>query len=68
MALHDVEGKIESVDSVLERPSLGQGLVSPLLVSEENEDTGKVITKSNQIIVNDGTYDRILIGFDDGGF
>lgn len=68
MALHDVEGKIESVDVLAERPSLGQGLVSPLLVSEENEDTGKVITKSNQIIVNDGTYDRILIGFDDGGF
>lgn len=68
MALHDIEGKVESVDIQNQRASLGQGLVSPLLVSEENEGTGKVITKSNQIIVNDGENDRILIGFGDGLF
>lgn len=65
MALHDVEGKIESVDTVVERPSLGQGLVSP---TGDQTDVGKVVTKTNQIIVNDGTNDRILIGFGDGLF
>jgi len=65
MALHDVEGNIKAVDLQQQRPSLGAGLVSPVI---EGQDVGKVITKSNQIIVNDGTNDRILIGFDEDGF
>lgn len=65
MALHDVEGKIEAVDLNVQRQSLGAGLVSPVI---EGQDVGKVITKSNQIIVNDGDNDRIIIGFQDGGF
>ena len=65
MALHDVEGKIDVVDLTIQRPSLGAGLVSPVI---EGQTVGKVVTKSNQIIVNDGTNDRILIGFDENGF
>ena len=65
MALHDVEGTIRAVDPSLQRLSLGTALVSPV---REGQDVGKVITKSNQIIVNDGTNDRILIGFDEDGF
>lgn len=65
MALHDVDGSIEAVDINVQRPSLGAGLVSPVI---EGQDVGKVITKTNQIIVNDGDNDRILIGFGAGLF
>lgn len=65
MALHDVEGNIQAVDPSLQRLSLGTALVSPV---REGQEVGKIITKSNQIIVNDGENDRILIGFQENGF
>lgn len=65
MAIHNVDGDIKSVDTSVQRLSLGTGLVSPV---QEGQDVGKIITKSNQIILNDGTNDRILIGFQEDGF
>lgn len=65
MALHSVEQRVHAVDLQAERMSLGAGLVSPV---RDGQQVGKVVTKSNQIIVNDGTNDRILIGFQSGGF
>jgi hypothetical protein len=66
MALHSINGQVaNALDVDLNRPSLGTGLVSPVI---EGQAIGKVVTKSNQIIVNDGENDRILIGFQAGGF
>jgi len=66
MALHSVSGQIpNALDVDANRASLGTGLVSPVI---DGQQIGKVVTKSNQIIVNDGENDRILIGFQDGGF
>jgi hypothetical protein len=66
MALHSIDGQsLNAVDLTVQRQSLGAGLVSPVI---DGQTIGKVVTKSNQIIVNDGTNDRILIGFQDGGF
>lgn len=66
MAIHSIDGSIENaIDVTMQRASLGAGLVSPVI---DGQTIGKVVTKSNQIIVNDGENDRILIGFQDGGF
>lgn len=66
MALHSINGEVpNALDIDANRASLGTGLVSPVI---DGQQIGKVVTKSNQIIVNDGENDRILIGFQDGGF
>jgi hypothetical protein len=66
MGLHSLGGEsLNAVDITFQRQSLGAGLVSPVI---DGQTIGKIVTKSNQIIVNDGTNDRILIGFQDGGF
>lgn len=66
MAIHSVDNKTTSMDQLLsQRQGLGTVSASPVI---EGQTTGKVIIKDNQIIVNDGTNDRVLIGFDFEGF
>lgn len=67
MALHSVDEKNNAVDVVTipERQALGTTSMAPVL---EGQQVGKVVIKDNQVIVNDGTNDRVLIGFQLGGF
>lgn len=66
MALHSIDNQTTSVDvSIPERQSLGTTSMAPVV---EGQQVGKVVIKDNQIIVNDGTNDRVLIGFDEAGF
>jgi hypothetical protein len=67
MALHSVDEKNNAVDVVTipERQALGTTSMAPVL---EGQAVGKVVIKDNQVIVNDGTNDRVLIGFQSGGF
>ncbi len=66
MAIHSVDNKTTSMDQLQsQRQGLGTVSASPVI---EGQTTGKVIIKDNQIIVNDGTNDRVLIGFDFEGF
>ena len=67
MALHSVDEKVNAVDVVTipERQSLGTTSMAPVL---EGQAVGKVVIKDNQVIVNDGTNDRVLLGFQSGGF
>lgn len=67
MALHTVDSKVNAVDIVTipERQALGTTSMAPVL---EGQQVGKVVIKDNQVIVNDGTNDRVLIGFQLGGF
>lgn len=67
MALHSTDDKINAVDVVTipERQSLGTTSMAPVI---EGQAVGKVVIKDNQVIVNDGTNDRVLIGFQSGGF
>lgn len=60
MALHTLDQKIINNPDVLHnRPGLGTVGISPTI---EGQATGKVVTKDAQIIVNDGTNNRVLIG------
>lgn len=60
MALHSVDSKLTSASDVLNnRQGLGTTGISPTI---EGQTTGKVVTKDAQIIVNDGTNNRVLIG------
>lgn len=67
MALHTVDNKVNAVDIVTipERQALGTTSMAPVL---EGQQVGKVVIKDNQVIVNDGTNDRVLIGFQNLGF
>ncbi len=67
MALHSVDEKNNAVDVVTipERQALGTTSMAPVL---EGQAVGKVVIKDNQVIVNDGTNDRVLIGLQSGGF
>jgi hypothetical protein len=66
MALHSIDNNVSSVDA-LQSQRQGLGTVSAAPV-QEGQSVGKVVIKDNQIIVNDGTNDRIIIGFSAGGF
>lgn len=66
MALQQIKGELNAVDGVLQRrPS---GTTSPTNKNEGSTPAGKVTIKDAQIIVNDGTTNRILIGFGQGLF
>lgn len=67
MALHTVDSKVNAVDIVTipERQALGTTSMAPVL---EGQQVGKVVIKDNQVIVNDGENDRVLIGFSEAGF
>lgn len=66
MALHDVEGKIHSVDPSIQRKGLGTNSVSPV---REGQTVGKVVTKSNQILSKDSAgVNRVLLGYQKDGF
>lgn len=66
MAIHVIDNKSTSVDvSIPERQGLGTTSMAPVI---EGQNVGKVVIKDNQVIVNDGTNDRVLIGFQSGGF
>lgn len=66
MAIHSVDNKTTSMDQLLsQRQGLGTVSAAPVI---EGQTTGKVVIKDNQIIVNDGTVDRIIIGFSSGAF
>ena len=60
MAIHTIDTKTVSPD-VLETVREGLGTISAAPVIE-GQSVGKVVIKNNQIIVNDGTNDRVLIG------
>jgi hypothetical protein len=66
MALHSVDKSVNSADA-LSSQRLALGTVSAAPV-QEGQSVGKVVMKDNQIIVNDGTNDRIIIGFLADGF
>jgi hypothetical protein len=66
MAIHSVDNKTTSMDQLLsQRQGLGTVSAAPVI---EGQTTGKVVIKDNQIVVNDGTVDRIIIGFSAGSF
>lgn len=66
MATWQIKGKKITVD----RPPVESGAgVTPMPNQVEgNQSVGKVIIKDAQIIVNDGTTNRILIGYGQGLF
>lgn len=65
MALWQADGELNAVDNLIQKPAAGTTSITNF---KEGQTTGRVYTKDAQIIVNDGTYDRILIGFQSGGF
>ncbi len=66
MALHSIDGNNISVDELkTDRQGLGTVSAAPV---QEGQTVGKVYIKDNQIVVNDGTNDRIIIGFSSGSF
>lgn len=65
MALHKADRKVISPDVLAQRSGLGTVSIAPV---NNDQSAGKIYMKNNQIIVNDGTYDRILIGFQLQGF
>jgi len=67
MAIHTEDMKSTNSQDALDkiREGLGTTSISPVI---EGQAQGYVVVKDAQIIVNDGTNDRILIGFDSGGF
>lgn len=66
MALQQIKGELTAPDVRVER--LVSGTTSPTNKKEGATPTGKVTIKDAQIIVNDGTTNRILIGFGPGLF
>jgi hypothetical protein len=60
MAIHSIDNQTVAPD-VLDtiREGLGTTSISPII---EGQAVGKVKIKDAQIIVNDGTNDRVLIG------
>lgn len=67
MAIHSIDNKTEGVQDQMQqiREGLGTTSISPVI---EGQEQGYVTIKDAQIIVNDGTNDRIVIGFDSSGF
>lgn len=65
MAIHTIDQQTVAPDVLKQVTGLGTTSISPVI---EGQSQGKVVIKDAQIIVNDGTNDRILIGFDSGGF
>lgn len=66
MALHNVDGGTGAVDVAQVVPlALGTTSIAP---TQEGQTTGKVVIKDNQVIVNDGDNDRVLVGHQAGGF
>lgn len=66
MGLHIVDNSTNGQDELkVARTGLGTTSMAPV---QEGQSVGKVVIKDNQIIVNDGTNDRIIIGFSAGGF
>lgn len=60
MAIHGVEGELLNAnDFTQQRQTLGFGFVSPTI---DGQKQGKIVTKNSQLIVNDGNYNRIVIG------
>lgn len=66
MALHSIHGETRSVDNLKsQRSGLGTVSIAPV---QEGQVVGKVIIKDNQIVLNDGTLDLAIFGFEQGGF
>lgn len=67
MAIHSIDNKTEGVQDQMQqiREGLGTVSISPVI---EGQEQGYVTIKDAQIIVNDGTNDRIIIGYDAGGY
>lgn len=67
MAIHSIDNQTQGVQDQMQqiREGLGTTSISPVI---EGQEQGYVTIKDAQIIVNDGTNDRIVIGFDSGGF
>lgn len=61
MAIHTEDMKSTNSPDVLNIVREGLGTVSAAPVIE-GQSVGKIVIKNNQIIVNDGTNDRVLIG------
>ena len=66
MALQSIKGNMTAPDVQIQRTV--SGTTSPTNKTEGQPTTGKVTIKDAQIIVNDGTTNRILIGFGQGLF
>jgi hypothetical protein len=66
MALWSVDGKTNSFDKIAEPITPGTTSVSNIV--DGKPPTGKLIAKDAAIIVNDGTNNRIIIGFLANGF
>jgi hypothetical protein len=65
MALHTVDENINSVDSAV-HTSLGTTGVSAIT---EGQMVGKLVTKDAQMVVNDGSIDRVVVGrLEDGTY
>lgn len=67
MAIHSIDNKTEGVQDLggKIREGLGTVSISPVI---EGQEQGYITIKDAQIIVNDGTNDRIVIGFDANGY
>lgn len=67
MAIHSIDNKTEGIQDQIQqiREGLGTTSISPVI---EGQAQGYITIKDAQIIVNDGTNDRIIIGFDSGGY
>jgi len=67
MAIHSIDNKTTSVQDLAQttREGLGTVSISPVI---EGQAQGYITIKDAQIIVNDGTNDRIVIGFQENGF
>lgn len=65
MALWQVDGQLSQVDTLDQRASSG---TLGITQKQDPSTTGQVIMKDAQIIVHDGTTNRILIGFGSGLF
>lgn len=67
MAIHSIDNQTEGVQDQQQttREGLGTVSISPVI---EGQEQGYITIKDAQIIVNDGTNDRVLLGFDADGF
>lgn len=61
MAIHSIDNKTEGVQDQMQqvREGLGTTSISPVI---EGQEQGYVTTRDAQILVNDGTYNRVAIG------
>ena len=66
MAIHSIDNQTQGVQDQMQqiREGLGTTSISPVI---EGQEQGYVTTKNAQILANDGTYNRVVIGQRDDG-